>query len=454
MKKTKIFVVLLLIIFISTIIIGISNKKTFEEIDINDETQDKLLAIMIRDEEDKEYKKQNSLDFPNKENYRYIGSKCTDNEGNTLNSIRYDEDTSKVYLTTNKAVHCSMFFADALPASEQILKYSSKYLESEQDVIDRGDVLRRFQGTIEKNEDGTITSETDVNNYICFGTTDKDSCKEHADQYMYRIIGYAIDNDEETLTYKGQLKLQKKEALEEQVLWNSDHYVDVNFVEADIYRKLNNIYWNIEKYAPMKWKDIVVNHNWWYGKLGKTSQNGEKIFDIENGKANTEYAKFLGYVEETPQQPEGALTSTLVNGKEIYYKIETNEKWIEKLESKIGLINVNDYYLSVGKSINCVAQATTCKVGWLHLSNNDSITISVTKKDPPNFDERTMTGGVYGTYYGDFGADIIGNSGTCGSSGVIHPYSVRPVIYITQDIFLMGTGTQSDPYRIISPDLN
>ena len=43
-----------------------------------------------------------------------------------------------------------------------------------------------------------------VNNYICFGTTEKNTCTGDTDKYMYRIMG---------INEVGQMKLIKKESI-------------------------------------------------------------------------------------------------------------------------------------------------------------------------------------------------------------------------------------------------
>ena len=459
MKKQKIIFILILIIAVSTIILGISNKKTFEEIDINGETQNKLLAIMIRDEKDKEYKKQNSLDFPNKENYRYIGSTCTDNKDNKLNGkeyIRYDEETKKAYLTTNKTIHCSLFFANALPAAEQILKYSSKYLESEQDVTDRGDVLRRFQGTAEMNEDGTIDETSDVNNYICFGTTDKDECVSNTDKYMYRIIGYAINNDLETLTYIGQLKIIKKEALNKYLTYWKNNDEDSDVPNSLAYQAIvGDDFLENKNYVSDSWKEIIENHKWPYGYERLSSLDScLNLFSKETGKMENSY--FVKNLENGAY--EGTVYSNSASpyaGQKIKYDIK-NELWSNKLLSKVGLMYGHDYCLTISNNINCnnSKNEEICKSSWIHLSNNDSDKISTDHQNPPRLSEMLINPVGFDCYWGNYHVRAIKDFGTDSGGYYSEPFSVRPVIYINQDIFLMGTGTQSDPYRIISSDLN
>ena len=76
-------------------------------------------------------------------------------------------------------------------------------------------MLRRFQGSAADVDD----------NYICFGTTDKTDCTTDTDKYMYRIIGVAINDDSryDTDTKIGQIKIQKKEALEDAMKWWEDY---------------------------------------------------------------------------------------------------------------------------------------------------------------------------------------------------------------------------------------
>ncbi len=81
---------------------------------------------------------------------------------------------------------------------EYLASQDNSGLETTENMTSRGDTLRRYQGT-------------SVNNYICFGTNDKDVCLNDQDKYMYRIIGIDTETQE--------LKIIKKEALNTKYYW-------------------------------------------------------------------------------------------------------------------------------------------------------------------------------------------------------------------------------------------
>ena len=40
---------------------------------------------------------------------------------------------------------------------------------------------------------GAVGADTNPNNFICFGTTDKSACTANQDKYMYRVLGVFSD---------------------------------------------------------------------------------------------------------------------------------------------------------------------------------------------------------------------------------------------------------------------
>ncbi len=311
-------------------------------------------------------------------------------------------------------------------------------LENAEDVSARGDVLRRFQGTAEEVQD----------NYICFGTKDKTDCTTDRDHYMYRIIGVAINNDEETNTQYGQLKIQKKEVLTNKMQWHSNSSVNVYFDEADIHTNINDQYWNVEDYVSTEWKKNVAKHTWLLGDAlleggNGADQIGEKVFQIENGQVATTYYRFLGFATEFKDKPEGVLEYTLSDGigQKIYYKKITDETWTDNLENaEVGVINASDYDLSIDANTNCRAETeiSKCKSGWMHISNNDDVF----------GDEWMMTDGGYAVSTNNYKALLIAASGRISAWPFDVLEYVRPIIYLNSGLQLSGEGTLENPYII------
>ncbi len=343
-------------------------------------------------------------------------------------------------------------------AVEKILANSEEYLEKAEEVSLRGDVLRRFQGQVTKREDGTI--ENDINNYICFGTDNSETCKNDTDHYMYRIIGVALNNDTTTNTEYGQLKLIKKEALEERIQWWEENwYDDIEWPNSITYQNLiGSAYLQNINYMPFDWNTKIENHRWLYGDMinhgtNGFSQIGAEIFKIESGKKigyfdvlNMESGQIYYTVDQNLPTPDA--------GKTIRYDSVITEYWKKFEESKVGLMYLSDYYISVSNDINCRINYDICSNGWLFLLNNDSKSLSTSQLDPPLPSEQTMT--RVGFYYGwnNMNSAIIetynGNSVKSypNYSGFTNALSLRPVIYLTSGLELSGTGTIDDPFII------
>ena len=108
-----------------------------------------------------------------------------------------------------------------------------------------------------------------VDNYICFGTSNKDECTTNADKFMYRIIG--IDDN-------GLVKVVKKEALDEGMKWNettSESRIPWN--TSSVYTNLNgSAFLGNTTYVPSGWSDKIAQVSWKYGNM-------------ENGMGETNY---------------------------------------------------------------------------------------------------------------------------------------------------------------------
>ena len=152
--------------------------------------------------------------------------------------------------------------------------------------------LYRYQGT-----------QGNVDNYICFGTYNKDECVNNPNNYMYRIIG--INND-------GDIKVLKNTSIGDMV-WGNVHNVDTKWNESVIYQNINGAsFLNNETYIPNNtWKSVIVKKNWPMPTL-PPADHGNR------GSAQNVYQR------EILDQP------------------DTN-----KVLAKIGIMYVHDYYYSL-----------------------------------------------------------------------------------------------------------
>ncbi len=288
-------------------------------------------------------------------------------------------------------------------AVEKILANSEQYLEKAEEVSLRGDVLRRFQGQVEKDEQGNIIN--DINNYICFETTEKEKCLKDTDKYLYRIIG--ID------TLNNELKIIKREALNDLQQWGTPYQT---WETSDLQKKLNDTLYLSE--VSKSWADLIQLYDWEYGDIPYGDNLGTGIFDANNN----------------------------INGQQMYKNEQAIWKTNNKVSAKIGLIYLSDYWLSGGDNLKCVNSnlCIECKKSWMYLSNNDTKDLSTTKQDPPSF--REWTASTQDSYWSAWDIYTIGSPAGCGRVDCFD--SVRPVFYLQSGLKLLGEGKLSDPYII------
>ncbi len=439
--------------------------------------KNKSFAIMIQEKsETDKYQEYDSNTWPG-DDYKFKEAKCIDNNGNEIKeAVTYEE--SKITLTTNKTVYCTVYFDKSLIGK---LREADTNKNLSTDI--QGDMYR-YQGT------------DDVHNWICFGTTnncgtnetdnDGDSIPDGIDKYMYRIIG---------VTKEGQLKLIKETFLKEDnkiipLQWNnvakiSQPYTGVDNDKCDgtncdwpnsmLFKRLNGLnndettkgnkgnseifidseYYNylksgdgsgLDNTTPSTWYNIIENHNWKYGDIfdsvwdaiphNAASYDGDAAYAIESGESNTQRVwPKIGQScnNETPCELED-------------YTWKNNN-----VEAKIGLMYLHDYYYAYydgktestrgkpgnsGVLNNC--WITYYKDGFIKQNNGDSeflITRRGITKNNPNIGSFLISTWAYVTtdsIYIEIGTSI---------------YS-RPVFYLTNTIDLSGNGTKENPFII------
>ncbi len=235
--------------------------------------------------------------------------------------------------------------------------------------------LYRYQGIQDANNN--------VDNYICFGTTNKSTCTGNTDKYMYRIIG---------INPSGQMKVIKKDALDTTYQWNSSN--GAYWAQSDLYAGLNgNYFLTNTTYVPdSSWSNRIANVDWLYG-------------EVSNGN---------------------------VSALEIY-NIETNLNY--SVNAKIGLMYLHDYYYGLEGGNNCTSSGAyrTCKNSWIHLTKNDT-------SAPYNYEWIILRRNSYEAWCVNSGGDV-------GSLTMTYTHSVRPVFYLqASERIASGSGTLTDPY--------
>ena len=236
--------------------------------------------------------------------------------------------------------------------------------------------LYRYQGVV-------------ANNYICFGTTNKNTCKGDPDKYMYRIIGTNSSN---------QMKLIKKEALNTAYPWNTDMTADVEWPDSDLYATLNgSTFLTNTNYVPSGWGDRIATTTWKYGSLTESSSTVAQI-------------------------------------------AETETNFVDTVNAKIGLIFIHDYLYAFPEGKNCSSNGY-CKPSWLYLNQKGN-----DLNAPNGTYEWTMTRYDYTLFYNK-SWKVNTDSMTIESIRVNELNSVRPVFFLTpSQSIVSGTGTLTDPF--------
>lgn len=408
MKNKKILIMVSSVILLSVVLfIGslISKQDTeLDEVKLNDLNKDSF-AIMV-EQSDGTYAESNTYPTGN-----YMLSKdrsgCIDKNGKAIpNSVSYKNGS--VTFKTNSSSYCYVYF-DKLTLVKYLLNEETRPSSLWTSTLD-GDGYR-FVGT-------------DPNNYICFGSGNKDECVGNTDLYMYRIIGIFEDADG-----KQYVKLIKKEALNTAYAWHTESTTEKSWEGSSLYTNLHGSYFlNNTAYPYMQntiWLNKIKDWTWSAVNTKTYSNSGPNYYSV--------------------------LTSSQVYYHEMNHanKASVVGEWTTP-SGKIGLMYGSDYMLSLGESaLNaiCSSGSSTLKTGWMSLANNDSSSLSTTKKAPPNTSEWTMS--RYGRYSSYNRAWYLYDTGYLNYAYAYNTYSVRPVFYlVSNEEYVSGSGSKTDPFII------
>ena len=392
-KKLTVLLILLLItseIITLSLIFKKENNTILEDIEIANKFNNKkqMISIKVENDDDYEYHEyEDKTKWPDKTKYTYAGSLCTDWGGNNINEsiIKFDEVNYKATITTKKTAYCTLYFTKGKPALTVLKDKGGSKFNSSEAVFG----LYRFNGT------QTDVTNHILNNFVCFGTTDLETCTGSDKQtYMYRIIG--ITDNSKTNTdlelEENQLKIIRAYPSSTSQVWHNNEYFDAKWdgtnPVADIQIYLNGSFLTTDK---AKWKNDywegIIDEPYWY------------IGDNQNYNATTS---------------ETTTKSTAVH--------------------KVGLMYKSDY-------VNAGPNEYNNLTNWLLIANGMS--------GNPTTDEWTMTRG--GPKFNVYTAWTVAKSGSLFADDFVStPYAVRPVFYLKSNVTLAGEGTETSPFIITS----
>ncbi len=397
-----ILIILIIVLLLSLSLINKTFKKKdniLEDVKLQENTiKNDGFALMLQ-KEDGTYQESTSSIFPTDMKFNSELSGCIDLNGNKIdNALSYDNNSKLVTVQTNKTSYCYVYFDIDNSLNSKILNSSDLWDMTETIGIEVMDVQEyRYVGI-------------EPNNYICFGTSNKETCIGDTDKYMYRIIGIFEDEAENK-----HAKLIKKEALNTAYAWNSTN-TDINWNESDLFKGLNGSYFlTSSEYSYMQ------NSDW-----------TNKISTWDYTMTNTKAEESGGLSYDTTSVQKIYLHELNRNGK----TSNVGEWKIQK--AKVGLMYASDYALSLGStSLNYTSSSnySVMKTGWMHLLNNDV-------NDPVGY-EWTMS------RFGTSNAWFVVSTGYVAHITMEYAIAARPVFYLESDVEISGgTGTISDPYLL------
>ena len=431
-KKYLIVILLVGIILTGAIFLKPNKKVKLDNVILKQEVNNKTFA-MYKEDAENNYVPVEGTKFPEMYVLNLTESKCIDNNGNELTGVlSYENGT--VTITSGNTTYCYLYFDKTLGVEI----FETKDISSHGLKIDkvRGEMYR-FQGQQSKG----------INNYICFGTSDKELCKKDANHYMYRIIGIEAET--------GRVKVIKKEALENTIQWWDNRNNDTKFPESRIYEIIsgngfleNTDYVPVDKEKNIDWKEKIANNTWTYGDMWSNDtigarQTGEGLYQTETGKKATEWYNYA--TAETP----GAIQTTVgyedspYYGNTVYYT-NGSGSWTQSFTGKVSLMYLHDYHYSVSDEANCQYAENNyaiCQTSWMHLSQNDTDVLSG--------HEWTMSRSGWSYWDIQFYGHMIDNAGCDNNWSLDSSLSIRPVFYINaSEELLDGEGTLTDPFII------
>ena len=262
---------------------------------------------------------------------------------------------------------------------------------------------------------GAVGTDTNPNNFICFGTTDKTECIANQDKYMYRVLGVFADANGDN-----HIKLIKYKQLGSTYAWNNDKTVSTSWENSDMYKGLNGSYFltntTYDYLQNTTWSNKIENWTW---SAVTTSANGG--FYYRTASPSQIYLHELNRSTKT----------------------STAGIWANPV-AKIGLMYVSDYLLGLGTAAVSLTtgthtNGTLLRTGWMHPINNES--------SQTNAEWTISHFGISGS---DDNAYIVYLLGSIMNGYVSLATGIRPVFYLTSDVKITdsGDGSLDNPFII------
>jgi len=323
-KKELAIIIILLVIEIISLFLMYKSGNNREQLVFNIKSTEEIkynnLAIMLEKTDGTGYVESTMNKWPTNMEFNETLSGCVDeNENKIEGALKYKDGV--VEINTTKSCYCYLYFDNIPPRTfcvkgdiigTCLLEFNST-ITSLNDNLEGG--LYRYQGTKDVVND----------NYICFGTSNKNECINNPDKYMYRIIG--IQN-------AGPLKLLKYRPLETKYYYHEvcrPKNINTSLENTSIFKYLNNEgFLNNREYVPNNWENLIINSIWKYDTL-----------------------RVEGYY----------MTAEYMYNKYINYQHYTN--------GKIGLMYLHDYFYGMPGGVNCETEREICKESWMPLYKND-----------------------------------------------------------------------------------
>ena len=439
-KHKKILLISIVLVIVTSMFLVLNNSREYHElpkVKVKEQNNLKQFALMLEQEDGNYLESEGELPTRGY-TFNLEKSGCTDINGKIMNGVLdYDYENNTVLLDTNKTSYCYLYYDIEPNVSYLLSKDENNYISKE---LAGG--LYRYQGI------------GDVNNYICYGTNDKEDCINSPETYMYRIIG---------ATSTGELKLIKNTWIEENgtsvFQWHSLDNISLcpngkcpEWNESDLFYRLNgkdinktglsNIFIDNSNYPYLNsteennvWYNNILYHDWLYGDMLETDDyyNAYKIYDIETGKTN-----ILWYNCQNE-------CTNIDNWHQEEYK------WNSSVNAKIGLMYIHDYlyaYKTNEEDAGKPTNAGNAKLSWIYLEKEGT---SFWRKAEWTMTRRGID--IFETYQGGFSAWFIYETGSISFSwnwygNVDEQHYIRPVFYVSSDINLSGNGTSTEPFTI------
>ncbi|MBQ7030787.1 MAG: hypothetical protein IJN13_00250 [Bacilli bacterium] len=422
-KKMCVIVTLVLVIIESCTLFlmykSFGNKNTnLDEVNLNISNAN-MFAIML-EQDDGTYKEDTTNTWPTS-GYTYNASMsgCIDINGNRIdNALTYDSTNNIATVDTGNTSYCYLYFS--LPPNN-LYKLCEKYNNVDiciKNEINNLNYINDFLN-VGIEEDGYRYIGENPNNYMCFGTTNKEECVNNTSKYMYRIVGIFEDNDGNK-----HVKLTTSDYIG-MYAWHNTGLGDISWEDSDLYKGINGSYFLTNPQYDYMQNNVWLNkiEDWNY--IATTTYTW--MYDEESGDA---YAYGFHFLANDPKTIYLYEMNKEINDvcysfhPDYYIEVEVDcdiGDW-KVVKSKIGLNYAADILLSSYDNGN-----------FTFTSWNNKTTYLITKD-----------------YWGGGSFAYLAESNSfSGNSALNIQYPVRPVFYLTSDIKLSGgTGTSTDPYII------